>query len=289
MYINYEIPTWTINGTNKVFTTLNTLDQSQPLNLWFDWAIYTNFTIVGNVITLVDAPEYSVFVSYATWTTNTTTTGQDTLWDIMTEVWDLLGQTSNSTTFSRDKVAKKVNAKIQEVLRGRITSLLDSNRIYRCGKIDIMEGKSGYRIQGTTKLTANFNIWDTTATCSTSTLYPAWYVQIWADIIKYTWVTTTSLQWVSWQTINHLETESIVQMYEMPTDCEKINTVMKIYSQNWLKELEIPYDPTETYQFYYNIYKVGDKTLIKVWWMNYLDQIQVSYTKKYFNMDIKFQ
>ena len=73
-------------------------------------------------------------------------------------------------------------------------------------------------------------------------------------------------------------------MYEMPSDFEKVNSVVKIYSQNWLKELEIPYDPTETYQFYYNVYKVWIKTLLKIKWLNYLDQIQVDYTKLYYDM-----
>ena len=75
-----------------------------------------------------------------------------------------------------------------------------------------------------------------------------------------------------------------MQLYTMPSNFEKVITVVKVFWQNWLKELEIPYDPTETYQFYYNVYKVWDKTLLKIGGLNYLDQIQVKYTKKYYDL-----
>lgn len=282
MDIKKEIPSGIINWVNKIFTTINII--SQVDDLWYDWAIYTDFVVNGNQITLNDAPIYSIELDYATWTTNSTTTSQDTFWDIKTEVWDLLWQTSNSTIFSSQKIGKKINAKVREVLRGRITSLLDTNRIYRSGKIQFNEWKTSFRTKAWSRLWAVLNLWDITATCSTNDLYSAWYVQIWSDTINYTWKTTTSILWVSGQTLEHLETEKIVQLYEMPVNFEKPNYINFIIQGNDLRTYEIPYNEAESLQVCYTIIKTWNKTLLKVIWIESDSLIEVWYTKIVYDM-----
>lgn len=281
---NYQVPTWTIDWVNKIFTLLNSPDTTQMLNVWMDWAIYTAFTIVWTTLTLTDAPEYSLLISYSTTDANPTTTSTDTLWDIITEVWDLLWQTSNSTIFSRPKVVKKVNAKIREVLRGRVTSLLDPNRIYRVWKIWYMESKTWFRIQWNTILTDALSVWDIIAKCDTSLIYPAWYMQVWSDVINYTSVTSTQLEWVTWITVTHNTWDKLVQLYEMPSNFEKPNEVIKIVQWDTLKVLPIPYDPNESMAYCYNIYKIWNITLLKVIWLTNDDLVQVSYTRKFYNL-----
>ena len=60
--IRKEVPTWTIDGVNKVFTLLNTPKYID--DIFMDWAIYTTYSLVGKVITLIDAPETSIYVDY---------------------------------------------------------------------------------------------------------------------------------------------------------------------------------------------------------------------------------
>lgn len=85
----------------------------------------------GNIITMTDAPTLSVFVDYIYGSTPIPVTSSVTFGDIKSKVWNLLGQNSSSTTFSPSVVGTAINAEIKRVIRGRITSKLDPNRIYR--------------------------------------------------------------------------------------------------------------------------------------------------------------
>ena len=127
--IKKEIPSGAINGVNKVFTLLNTPTQID--DVFMDGAIYTSFSIVGNILTLTDAPTLSLFVDYSTGITFIPATSSVTFGDIKAKVWSLLGQKPSSTNFSDTIIGDMINLTIRSILRGRITSLLDPNRIYR--------------------------------------------------------------------------------------------------------------------------------------------------------------
>jgi len=275
--IKKEIPTWTIDWNNKTFTLANI--PSQVDDLWLDWAIYVDFIINWNILTLTDAPTYNLFIDYDIASVNPITTSQDTFWDIKQEIWDLLWQTSNSTTFSSAKLWKKINSKIKEVLRWRITSLLDLNRIYRCWAISFMTNTFYIRTAWMNVMTDVLNVWDTEAICSTVNLYPAWYVMINWEIIKYTSLTSTTLEWVSWNVIKHYGGEKITQLYEMPWDMEKPN---EVYYMSWNEKIEIPFSDTETPWVCYNI--IWTKKLLKIIWLEYNKIIRIDYTKVLYNL-----
>lgn len=133
MEIKKEIPSGIINGSNTVFTLLNV--PSLIDDLWIDGAIYTSFSVSENIITLTDAPTLSIFVDYATGSTFIPDTTDITFGDIKAEVWSLLGQKSTSTNFSDTRVGQKINTVMRNVCRGRVTSLIDTNRIYRAGNL----------------------------------------------------------------------------------------------------------------------------------------------------------
>lgn len=61
-YIFNEKLTWTVNGINKVFTSLYPITQVESLRIGF--LDYTNFTYVWSTVTLVDAPTEDVFLDY---------------------------------------------------------------------------------------------------------------------------------------------------------------------------------------------------------------------------------
>ncbi len=120
--IKKEIPTGAIDGVNKVFLLANA--PSQVDDVFMDGAIYVSFTVVGNVLTLSDAPTLSLYVDYDYAGGSSVVDTTVTFGEIIQEVWDLLGQTSNSTVFSRSKVGKKINEKVLEVCRGRVKPLI---------------------------------------------------------------------------------------------------------------------------------------------------------------------
>lgn len=63
-YYSKEIPSGSIDGSNKVFTTAYTIAQID--DLFVDGAIYLGSVSVtgGNVITLADAPQATIFIDY---------------------------------------------------------------------------------------------------------------------------------------------------------------------------------------------------------------------------------
>lgn len=196
-----------------------------------------------------------------------------TFWDIKTIVWDLLGTNNNSTNFSSTKIWKKINAKIREVLRWRVKSLLDPMRVYWIWKISFMEWKTSLRTLSWWALTSDLEIVDTTLDTSTTYLNTSWYVEIWGEIITYTWKTSTSLTWVSWQTAVHKVWDTVIQLYTMPSDLEQINSVF--YTWVW----EIPYSEDENMTIFYTVYKQWTDNLLKIVWLNNDQLINISYTK----------
>jgi hypothetical protein len=279
MYIVKEIPTWAINWVNKVFTLLNT--PSQVDDVFVNGLVTTAYTLVWSVITFTTAPIYSVLVDYTTWTTTAIDYWQDTFIDIKNEIWDLLWTTSASTIFTSAKIWKKINAKIMEVSRWRITSLINPQTIYKSWKLDFLDEKIGFRIQGWWILTAILNIWDITGYLDTTNIYPAWYLQIGWDVVKYTWVTPTTITWVIWQTVEHLVADTCIQLYQMPTDFERVKIVNKVV--NWYN-FEIPFDASESLTICYTIYKYWDTQLIKIKWLTVDDLINIEYTKRIYDL-----
>ena len=62
--ITSEVPTWTINWTNKIFTTIDNKYIAQVNSVTVDWALVTAYTIDADIITLAVAPNTSIVVSF---------------------------------------------------------------------------------------------------------------------------------------------------------------------------------------------------------------------------------
>ena len=67
-FVSKEVPTGAINGINKTYLLLNPVDYINEI--FVDGVVYTTFSLVGNVLTLTDAPSASIFVDYYTGTNN---------------------------------------------------------------------------------------------------------------------------------------------------------------------------------------------------------------------------
>lgn len=126
-----------------------------------DGAVYVTFSVVGQVITLADAPSVSLFVDYSTTETQVGGSQSVTLDKIQTEVYRLMAQKANSpssTTFDTDRVRDAINDTVELVCTGRVTSLLDQNRTYRAGRLDFMEVPASYRYVTPQRLSAPFAV-----------------------------------------------------------------------------------------------------------------------------------
>lgn len=277
--VRKETPTWTIDWVNKVFTLLNTPEFID--DIFFDWAIYTTFTLVGKVITLVDAPTVSLFVDYESVPDVVVVDSTITFWDIKNKVWNLLGQKSTSTTFSDSIVWDEINYTARQVLKGRVKNLLNPNQIFRAGKLWFIEGKLNVRIQAWSKLTEELEIWDIVALMDTTNVLTSWHVEIWGDIISYNGKISTELQGVLWQTVKHLVPEKVNQLYEMPTAMDKPSQVYKIV--DW-QTYEIPLKNENNQTVYYEIIRTGTLILLKIVWLDQDDLVEVNYQSKFTDM-----
>lgn len=279
--ISKESPTWVIDGSNKVYTLLNTPDYI--LDIYVDWAIYTSFTLSWNQITLTDAPTLSIFVDYETASTTVQTSTNVSWGDVKEQIWVNLWQTSNSTTFSNSVLDAEMNSLVGWIYRGRVQNPLNS-RIYRAWALNFINGSSRFRYIPNTTLSVAVALWDTEISMDTTFLLESWVVEIWGDIITYTAKTDTQITGVSWITILHIVWESVVALYEMPEEMDKANKVEYIINDSTLAKKELVLDNTWFAGKYYQILKNANDNYIKVIWLETNDIIEVDYIKKHTNI-----
>jgi hypothetical protein len=280
-YVSKEVPTGAVNGSNKVFTWLNVPVQFD--DLWIDGAIYTAYSLVGNVMTLVDAPTVSIFGDYSYGPSQISIAGTSSLGDIKAEIWALLGQKPTSTTFSDARVTQKANSTIREILKGRVVSLFDPRVVYRCGKMWFMEEKFSFRYQGGSIINDTFEVGDVEISCDTTYLLTAGYVQVGGEVFAYTGKTATELTGVTGGSASHFNGDAVTQLYEMPGDFEKANQVLWTPAGTHAEAKPIPYDETGTSYHCFNTIHINDaeRVLLRVYGAGNGDLVNVEYTKRF--------
>jgi hypothetical protein len=280
-YISKETPTWVINWVNKVFTLANTPNRID--DLFYDGAISVNYTLDGNVITMWYAPNLSIYVDYFQWEDEPTVSQVDTLWTIRSAILQNLWAKSTSSTFTETLLNAEINACILNILLWKVTNHTNGRRL-RIWKLSFNESFANFWVQPWSTLTWEVSIWDTTIPCDTSWLYPSWYVQIWWDIIKYTWITSTTLTWVEWIKVNHNMWEKIVQLYKMPDNFDRSIRADHILKWDELRESEIMYSQYWDLKVCYNILYYETVRLVKVYGFSSTDMIRIKYSKKFYDL-----
>jgi hypothetical protein len=220
MEIIKEIPSWAIDWVNKSFTFLNSINYIN--DLWMDWAVYTSFTVTWNIVTLADAPLYSIFADYMPTGSIIPVTSVITYWDIKSKVWNLLWQKPTSINFSNDIVWDEINAISLEVWRGRVVNLLNPQQIIRAGDLWFQKSDFSFKVKFWWTAGETVIVWANEISTPTTDLLGAWYALIWWDIINYTWINSEWIVWVTWLTTEHIAGSKIYQLYEVPVSLEDI-------------------------------------------------------------------
>ena len=125
------------------------------------------------------------------------------LWEVKSEIWALLGETSSSTTFSTDRLTDKIHDVTTDVCRGFVTSKLQMSVIYRVEKLPFMEGRYTFRTLQDTVLTADYSVGDTTIYADTTDYPSTGKLMIWPEVITYTEKTSTTFTGVNGGTIKY--------------------------------------------------------------------------------------
>lgn len=258
--IKKEVPTGAIDGSNKTFVLANFPFQID--DVFMDGAIYTTFSLSGQVLTLADAPTSSLFVDYSTAEENVPVFGEVTLGEIKAEVWTLLGQKPTSTTFSDARVQSKINSVIKQIWRGRVTSVLDPRTTYRAGRLPFTEIRAPYVFRSPAKLSAPFAVGDTVLHCDATRFTTNGHVLIGGEVFSYTGKTDDSLTGVSGGLVPHLATEVVSQLLPFPVDAEKPKSVFAVFESG--SSVEIPYDGTNPHVVGFDIVRSGESSFLSV-------------------------
>lgn len=277
MIIANEIPSWVIDWVNKSFTFLNEIDYIVTLTV--DWVEYTSFSTSWAIVTLTDAPVYSIYADYYAKNSVIPVTTDVTFWDIKSKVWNLLGQKPTSINFSSEIVGDEINAVSLDVWRGRVINLLNPQQIIRAWKLWFQDWKFWTRINAGWICTEKVEIWDTEIKTETANLKGAWYVLIWSDIINYTAKSSDQIEWVTGITTEHLVSDKITQLYEVPTDFETMEWIDAVIT--WSNTVVYKEIPLNSGNVSYKILRLWDKVLLQINWLSNEQEIRVRYAKKY--------
>lgn len=267
MKIIKEVPVWLIDWVNTIFTLKNDVESID--DIFLDGAIYTSYTLKWNILTLSDAPLVSLFVDYES-KVNTISekisTGI-TLWDIVSEVYNLTWQTANSTNFNRERIVRMINSISNQIWKWRVINLLNPSQIFSCFALLFSIKDISFRINGTWVLSEKLEINENNAIWDFSNLDLAWFVKVASDLVKYTYNDKKNLSWVEWQSIKYFSWEKLKQVYELPVD---FMDIIKIFEPNFYKN--------------YELINYKSKYLIDFSGFSQNEIVSLTYRKKYVNL-----
>jgi len=115
-FIYNETLSWTVDGINVTFTTLNNIGSIEEVYL--GWVAYRSISFTWNVITFTDAPpSWSVpsadyFKEVAA---STAAIGDVTFWDIIEETYEYIGQEQTSESYPLEMVKKFIKKWIKKI------------------------------------------------------------------------------------------------------------------------------------------------------------------------------
>lgn len=210
-YIYWEIPSWAINWINKEYTLLYNIDRIEEIYIW--WASYRSFSFIWNVITLTDAPPTwtTIYVDYFKEDlTPLSPTGDVTLWDVINDVYDKIGQVrANNKVYKESQIKLAINAWIKRIanLRTYKNDILQYS-FNKAKELSVIWYNASY-----------LNIWE-------DKLYiPASWIAILKDniIVNYSSYTDWKLMWVAWITYTNWDFVSI--WYKIPSWVKKISEI----------------------------------------------------------------
>lgn len=278
-YIAKEQPRGDINHKNKIFTLKN--DVYKVDDLWLDWAIYNNYTVDKNILTLEDAPMVSLYIDYYTllWRRNINT--GITFKDIKKELLRLIWQKESSKNFQDEYISGKINSVANDIWNWHVTNLLDSKDIIKAGNMSFQNAFVSFNVRQWAISSSDVNIWDTSITASIKDMDEYWWAMFWVDIIKYAKSFDKKLSWVSWISVDHKAGTKIVALYELPDDFSKWISVKKIVNDaSGIKEIDIPFwIGNSSYEILTD--SNSWKKLLKLNWLNSWDIVKFYYVLSY--------
>lgn len=278
-YISKEKPEWIIDWNNKTFVLKK--DVYRIIDLWLDGVIYKSFSIDWRILTLLDAPRWSLFVNYYwVFVSRRVDTGV-TFGRIKEEVWRLIWQKNTSKNFWDDYLSSKINTVAYDIWNWYVTNLLNPNDIIKSLDLYFQNDNYPFRINSGSILWENISLWTIEFKIWLNNMSERWWAILGSDVLEYSKNIDCNLKWVLGVNINHNAWERIEQLYEVPEDFSKLIGIKKIIKDStWVKELEIPFD---SWKISFSIINESRtwKKLLKINSLNDGDEMKIVYVREY--------
>ena len=236
--ISNEVPSWTIDGVNKSFSTANTI--LSVVSLSVDGAEYYWFTFDSQTLTLTDAPTLSIRVDYiATWTNANPALNIVTLTDLLDATYKVLWESSSNTNYNSDTVTEKINSIVDDVCKWLYIHPQTQQR-YTAGDLSFLRRDHFIQCVKPLALGNAITTSSTEIDLTTSSYASSGSVLVWNDIIDYSSKSATHLTSVTGVWISHNAGEKAYQLYSLPSNISLPFTVFRLNSSGNI-QYEIPY------------------------------------------------
>lgn len=192
--ISNEIPSWAINGVNKVYT-LSVVWHS-IISLSVDWVEYYDFTFVTNTqtLTLVDAPTLTIRVDYIGAGMSTPSLTLIDTQDLRDIFYGILREEWPSSAYPLILCDLFLNTAQKKIVNGRVIHPYTKEEV-SSGDLHFTNADVYYNNVKPTTLTADAVMWDTTLYADTTDYPSSWYLYLWWEVTAYTSITSTSFLW----------------------------------------------------------------------------------------------
>ena len=244
---------------NTTFTLAN--EPQVMVSLWFDGAIYTDFTQVGTTVTLTDAPTTEIFVDYLTGLPYVVAgPSGNSFSEIIAETYRVLAQRTTSTTYPLDTVKGKINSTIRRVLSGEYTDITNPQRVYQAGDLRFLRQKHPLTRTQEKSVTTAASAGDTVIEFDTTGFPDTGHLIVNGNVVYYGAKTSTSVTGVDNLVVDIDEGDKIRQVYQIPEQADKSFRLF-FYDKQSYRETEIEYEDfkfQKTKVVYWTV--IGDET-----------------------------
>jgi len=139
--------------------------------------------------------------------------------DIETRVYYLMSQKTDSSTYDSTNLVKpKINSVVSQICKWNYTSVMDPKKTYVAADLRFLRTKTPVQHYRSISVTADFVVWATEITCTTTNLNATWWSVIYkGNVIHYTgksatqitWCTNVLIAWTDNDTMRKLESVSV--------------------------------------------------------------------------------
>lgn len=214
-FVYNETPIGVVDGVNKVFTLLNSIESIEDLRI--GWVDYTNFSFNWNTITLVDAPTISTGAPsvdyFKAWVVVVTTPSDKTFGDFCLDIYEDLWQNITSFQYPLSMVERYVREELMINLNKRV------NPLRKVGTYSFNKAIDG-EVQGYSATEINVGTIPT-YTPSTGRLMIGY-----GEVVDYATISSTSFTSLSWLDIVYAKGIKATVAYKILTGVKKISEVM---------------------------------------------------------------